>query len=286
MKYKKEYLYPLLIAVLSFVSIIIGIILDIFWIRDAWFLFIVMSFILAIVAFIYSIFLLIKYISQKNRFMKNYIANILAILLAGFVLYGFISEVVLYRIINESVSKQRCGTHLSGLGKSIMIYSNDNKYLYPDPNSWCDLLILFADAGTRIFLCDQSNAIVGESSYAMNINLKGKTLEQVDLNTVVLFETIYGKDPNGRNVNVSSRYSYKVLKEKGEDVGFFGENHERSKVYKNRWNQAGGPGMLTAENHKDKGANILFADGSVRWIPKEDFNNLNWGQETTEPNIE
>jgi len=279
MKRIEKYLYPLLISVLSFVSILIGIILDIFWIRDAWFLFIVMSFLLAIVAFIYSIFLLVKYISQKNRFMKNYIANILAILLAGFVLHGFINEVVLYRILNESVSKQRCGTHLSGLGKSIMIYSNDNEYLYPDTNSWCDLLILFADDTPRIFICDQSDAIVGESSYAMNINLKGKKLSQLEPNTVVLFETIYGKDPNGRNVTVSTRYSYKVLKDEGGDVYFFGENPEKQKVYKNRWNQAGGPEMLSAENHKDEGAHILFADACVRYILKKDFNNLNWGNE-------
>ncbi len=123
-----------------------------------------------------------------------------------------------------------------------------------------------------------SDAEVGESSYAMNINLNGKKLKDVDPNTVVLFDTNYGKDPNGRDVTVSSHYSYKILKEKGEDVSIFGKNPEKRKVYKKRWNQAGGPEMLTAENHKGDGANILFADGSVRWIPKEDFNNLNWGK--------
>lgn len=114
----------------------------------------------------------------------------------------------------------------------------------------------------------------------MNINLKGKKLNQLDPNTVVLFETIYGKNKNGRNATVSSRHSCKVLKEKGEDVSFSGENPEKQKVYQKRWNQVGGPEILSAENHGGEGANILFADGSARWIEKEDFNNLNWGTKT------
>jgi len=42
------------------------------------------------------------------------------------------------------------------------------------------------------------------------------------------------------------------------------------------WNQAGGPEILTTENHQDDGCNILFADGHVRFIKTRDLNDLKW----------
>jgi len=209
--------------------------------------------------------------------VKKYLYPLLiALLLASIILYTIFSRIV---TPPRLTSEQICGFRLSGLGKEILMYANDYDGYLPDCNQWCDLLILFADTALKELVCPNSYEIEGESSYAMNINLKGKKLNQVDPNTVVIFETIYGKNPNGRDVTVSTRYSYQILKEKGEDVSMFGENPEKRKVYKNCWNKAGGPEILTAENHKGKGANVLFADCSVRWIPKRDFNNLYWGKE-------
>jgi len=42
------------------------------------------------------------------------------------------------------------------------------------------------------------------------------------------------------------------------------------------WNQAGGPEILTTENHQDDGCNILFADGHVQFIKTKDLNDLKW----------
>jgi prepilin-type processing-associated H-X9-DG protein len=45
---------------------------------------------------------------------------------------------------------------------------------------------------------------------------------------------------------------------------------------KGGWNQSGGPEILTTENHGGKGCNILFNDGSVKFIPADEFNRLKW----------
>lgn len=243
----------------------------------ALYFFINMTPLLALVAFVYGLVLLIKCIICKDWVLKKFAANIAAILLAFLILFSFIYAA--YIKTHELALRATCSSFLNSLSKCIFEYANENNGYFPDCNQWCDLLIMYADAGTRIMRCEGSDAKVGESSYAMNINLKGKKLSKVEPDTVILFETNYGKDPNGRDVTVSYRYSYKVLKEKGEDISFFGEKPEKQKVYRNRWNQAGGVEMISAQNHRGEGANILLADGSTIWVFKEDFNNLNWGNE-------
>ncbi|MHC4293812.1 MAG: hypothetical protein ACYSTX_05900 [Planctomycetota bacterium] len=59
-----------------------------------------------------------------------------------------------------------CGTNLSGIGKAMLIYANDNRGKYPTPSEWCDLLMERADLSIKKLRCkkDQEN----QSSYAMN----------------------------------------------------------------------------------------------------------------------
>ncbi len=42
------------------------------------------------------------------------------------------------------------------------------------------------------------------------------------------------------------------------------------------WNQSGGPELLTTENHRGDGCNILFCDGHTDFVPTEDVNKLRW----------
>jgi prepilin-type processing-associated H-X9-DG protein len=51
---------------------------------------------------------------------------------------------------------------------------------------------------------------------------------------------------------------------------------------KGGWNQHGGPEILTTENHGGKGCNVLFKDGSVRFVKTEELGKLRWKAEETE----
>jgi prepilin-type processing-associated H-X9-DG protein len=42
------------------------------------------------------------------------------------------------------------------------------------------------------------------------------------------------------------------------------------------WNKAGGPEILTIENHEGKGCNVLYADGHVEFIKPDKISQLKW----------
>lgn len=42
------------------------------------------------------------------------------------------------------------------------------------------------------------------------------------------------------------------------------------------WNKAGGPEILTTENHEGKGCNVLFVDGNVKLIGADKISELKW----------
>lgn len=42
------------------------------------------------------------------------------------------------------------------------------------------------------------------------------------------------------------------------------------------WNQSGGPEILTTDNHRGDGCNVLFNDGYVEFVSTEDLGDLKW----------
>lgn len=42
------------------------------------------------------------------------------------------------------------------------------------------------------------------------------------------------------------------------------------------WNKAGGPEILTMENHDGEGCNVLFADGNVKFVGTDKISELKW----------
>jgi prepilin-type processing-associated H-X9-DG protein len=126
-----------------------------------------------------------------------------------------------------------CLTNLSGLGKAMLLYADDNNDKFPTPAKWCDILSDDPDMGIipKMFICKSAGQ--GPCNYAMN-----KNLENLGPNApgdmVLLFETTPG------------------------------------------WNQCGGPEILSLENHRGEGCNIMFVDCHVEWITKDDLDKLRW----------
>jgi len=142
-----------------------------------------------------------------------------------------------------------CGTNLSLVGKTLLIYGNKNGR-YPEPKQWCDLLLNDGEIQAGTFICPVSLRATytvylrgikiilrspftrkGRCSYAMNPNCEPNSPPD----TVLLFETEYG------------------------------------------WNQYGGKEILTKGNHYGEGSNVLFNDYHCSFVkyPEE----LNWGDE-------
>lgn len=185
-----------------------------------------------------------------------------------YAIFGIVCAVVSFAGPRHSGRGIMCGTNLSGLGKAILVYANDNNDEFPTTERWCDLLVRYVDAHPKQFICRQSDTKFGESSYAMNINLSGKKTGEIPLDTVLLFETDLGKDPDGRMDSLASRDFFDFLKLPGKKG--------KQKIYGKRWNQYGGQELLTLEHHESRGCNILFADSHVEFIKAEDINNLLW----------
>lgn len=203
--------------------------------------------------------------SPKKREAKAEILTILivvaVILLAVSILGPRIPHPLPYRVI--------CGSNMSGLTKAITVYANDHKTV-PPANEWCDILILRDYATVKQFVCRQSDAIVGESSYAINENVAGRQLAQFDPNVVLLFETDFGIDSRGRLELLKNRAWYSTWPRGQPDT----------KVYKNRWNQAGGPAILTTMHHYTKehggACNVALVSGRVYIVRTKDLNKLKW----------
>lgn len=160
-----------------------------------------------------------------------------------------------------------CGTNVSGLAKAMLVYANDEKDpRLPPADQWCDLLIKYDYTTAKQFVCRDSDAVEGESSYAINKNVAGKELALFPDDMVFVFETDYGKDANGRQGLLKNRGFY-------ETTPFGNPN---TKVYKNRWNQAGGPEILTTEHHGGDGCNVAFISTRVAFVPTAELAKLRW----------
>ena len=80
----------------------------------------------------------------------------------------------------------------------------------------------------------------GQCGFALNSNAAGKKLSSLPPDCVLLFETI--SEFNGK-----------------------------------RWNQNGGPEILTTQYNDGKGCDVSFADGRTGFVPNKKLASLNWG---------
>lgn len=130
-----------------------------------------------------------------------------------------------------------CGTNLTELGTAMIEYAHHNDQMLPPADTWCDVLISEADVSPKSFICPSSDAVEGQSSYAINRSAAGQRLSDLPADMILLFEV----SPGHR-----------------------------------RWNPSGGPDSLTTEYHQGEGCNVLFADGSVQFFLANQLHTLRW----------
>jgi hypothetical protein len=163
-------------------------------------------------------------------------------------------------------SRVVCGTNVSGIVKSLIVYANDEEpSRLPPADQWCDLLIGRDYVSAKQFVCKESDAIEGESSFAININAAGKKLSELPPDMVLVFETTSGRDRKGRKEPLKNRAFYKML----------GISAPNKKVYKNRWNQAGGL-EIADTSHRKGSISVGFVDTHVKVFRMSDLRNLKW----------
>lgn len=164
-----------------------------------------------------------------------------------------------------------CGTNLKGLTTAMMVYVQDYDGILPNEN-WCDLLIEQADVSPQSFICPSSDAVDGESSYAMNENIAGMDLDDLPGDIVLFFETDKGLEAGPRITSIQDRRHYEFLNEFGNVYD------EDAMVYSGRFNQYGGPEDLLIR-HTDTGSsgcNVAFTDGHVEFVRGEAIERLRW----------
>jgi prepilin-type processing-associated H-X9-DG protein len=173
--------------------------------------------------------------------------------------------------VKEYAQSIVCQTNLQGLSAAMAVYVNDHGKFPPE--NWCDLLILEDDVSPKSLVCPASGDIEGECSYAMNKNIAGVSGDVVPELMVVFFETNIGLEDGPRNTPIQSRRHYDYLNE--GSGGWYPENLQ---VYRNRWNQYGGPDDLLLSHDREgrSGCNVVFGDGHAEFVTADRLPSLQW----------
>jgi len=140
-------------------------------------------------------------------------------------------------------TQNRCAANLRALGVTMLLYVSDYDEKYPTADKWCDLLIEYTNKEHI-----KKYIRVTERNFKCPANRKKRCS--------------YAINPN---VSLSSSPRLVLLFET-----------------EGGWNQFGGSEILTFENHREKGCNILFNDITVRFVKKEQLGELEWKDEQKE----
>ena len=213
-------------------------------------------------------------IKQSNGLLVGKGRAITAIVVSGIIILG----VVIPSITVSRPSRLVCASTFRGLSTSIKVYAYENDDRLPTARNWCDLFICHVDVDPKQFRCPESDAIEGESSYALNKNVIGMKLSEIPSDVVLMFETSFGRTEQGRTGRVKSREYFKFFVGPKPPEMYSQDEKKKGdeKVYIDRWNQVGGKEILTTEYHKGIGCNILFADCSAAFFKKEGLDTLRW----------
>jgi hypothetical protein len=156
-----------------------------------------------------------------------------------------------------------CATNLEGLVTALKVYVEDHDDQLPPADQWCDVLIVDYDVSPKSFICPASDALEGESCYALNKFVVGKKLSELPAGTVLLFETCQGADGE-RDMPCKDRGFVQKMPDLAAD----------HMVYKNRWNQVGGPEIMYGYHFA--GITVAFSDSFPEYLSIRHRDEIDW----------
>lgn len=162
-----------------------------------------------------------------------------------------------------------CAGNLRALYSALQKYAEDNNGFYPTPSKWCDLLVEKTGISKNKFYCRSAGQIITDNPIE-------ETNSPVRVSFVCDYNDEQGKKKYVYNVE-GSNYGLNpnVEPNSAPDVVLLFE-------IVRCWNQFGGPELVSVKNHTEiypkEGCNVLFNDGSGRFVKSKDISELNWGK--------
>jgi len=213
----------------------------------------------ALVGIILGVFALLQIRTNEGK-MTGRVFAILGIIVSGFAIAA-VYFVVVAAMPRYFGFRMICAHNLRQLGKSLRIYSNNYDGEYPAANKWGDLLVEHAGAGGTWFYCKG----IREERYHFTINPR----EQFGS---PWHQSFFYHDPNGRSYYV--KHGHYAINPNAEP------NSPRDMVLlfetKGGWNQFGGPELVSFDNHRGEGCNILFNNGDINFVTPDEVGKLKW----------
>jgi competence protein ComGC len=165
--------------------------------------------------------------------------------IAGFAIPACLMPVVLMMaLLIPALARTRtlaqrvaCAAHLKGLANAMIVYTTEYDGRFPTSGQWCDLLIDHADVCENSFRCPS----------ACRSSACG-------------YKFSYGFNANLDGLTIDDVPADTVLMFE-IDGG---------------WNVAGGPEIISTNNHRGEGCHIVFADGYVEFVRTENLQHLKW----------
>ena len=162
-----------------------------------------------------------------------------------------------------------CQSNLRDLGIAMQKYADDFGGLYPTPQKWCDLLVEHTGINKEKFYCQEA-----EDGYFMT----DTPIDEANFPAEAEFRFEHN-DVEGQHLYAYSvQWSYYAVNPNAKPnsspdmVLLFETSHG--------WNQYGRSELVSVKNHlqylRDEGCNVLFNDGSVKFVKPKNLKKLKW----------
>lgn len=249
------------LAIASFICLALSLVLGIVFNFNPTFLFIILFFgsiALSIIA--------LTRVALGHNSIREIAPSFIVIILVAF---GLISSALTPAMIRTETIFRRAlwQENLQLIGTAFVDHATRFNGKVVDSDKWCDLIMEEAKLEPWTLSTDSS---IGESSYALNKYVSNMRLSDIPPEVVLLFETNSGSEDIQPKILLKDRqfadsYDFDPYRDPN-----------KTKVNKNQWNQTGGPESLKLDERYQDGCNVLFADGTARWIRVDQLPDLKW----------